>query len=99
MVQGPNRVEGYVELFSDGKWRAVCNQNWKEHNANVVCVQLGRAQAVPPSTGNTTIYNGSEIGNQVYRCTGSEKRLVNCRFIIRASCDSAPYVSCQGGCL
>ena len=96
LVQGRKYTEGYVELFSNGKWKAVCNL-WKEASWNVVCLQLGHdeLEAVHP-TGSVPMYEGSDIGNEVYKCTGSEKRLNNCPFTTRASCQSASHVTCSG---
>ena len=79
LVQGRKKyTQGYVEIFSDGKWKGVCNHNqmmpWAKSNSRVVCAQLDREAATAPANISTS-YNGTTLDNKVFRCSGSEKRL------------------------
>ena len=35
--------EGQVEICWSGEWKTVCDNNWSENEARVVCRQLGYA--------------------------------------------------------
>ena len=35
--------EGRVEICHSGQWKTVCDNNWRENEARVVCRQLGYA--------------------------------------------------------
>ena len=96
LVQGQKYAEGYVEMFSDGKWKAVCNNLWNKVSSDVVCLQLGHNKATLTPRGNISAYKGSEIGNEVYKCKESDMRLSNCLFVTRDSCENVPYVACEG---
>ena len=41
LVAGADDSSGYVELCSGGSWGAICDTNWCEEDAKVVCSQLG----------------------------------------------------------
>jgi len=41
LVAGENRKEGRVEIFIGGQWGSVCDDDWNDVNAAVVCRQLG----------------------------------------------------------
>ena len=41
LVHGESPREGVVEICFGGKWGSVCNNEWDESDAAVVCGQLG----------------------------------------------------------
>ena len=44
LVGGKNKFEGRVEVCQDGQWKTVCNDEWGDKEAQVVCRQLGFAE-------------------------------------------------------
>lgn len=73
---GSSENEGRVEVFHQGEWGTVCDDNWKEENARVVCYELGftsvrkALQSFGPGRGRVWM-------DQV-NCNGSESAFVEC---------------------
>ena len=41
LSRGSVSNEGRVEICQSGQWKTVCDNNWSENEAKVVCRQLG----------------------------------------------------------
>ena len=74
-------TEGRVEVYYQGEWGTICDNDWDYADANVVCKMLGYPSAMRSSkeaefgqgTGNITL---SDV-----HCTGSEDNLGLCWII------------------
>ena len=78
LVGGSWEGEGRVEIFYNGNWGTVCDNNWDLRDARVVCHQLGFPYAV---SAPKSAYFGAGTG-QVWQdklgCYGTESSIVNC---------------------
>ncbi|XP_065426830.1 CD5 antigen-like [Chrysemys picta bellii] len=82
LVNGPSKCSGRLEVRYDGLWGTVCDDNWSETNAQVVCRELGCGPAEPlapklqdwPRFGQGT----GKIWLDDIRCKGTEETLQNC---------------------
>ncbi|XP_063960668.1 uncharacterized protein LOC129267820 [Lytechinus pictus] len=77
-LSGKSNDSGRVEVYHDGEWRAVCDNNWDLNEASVVCRQLGYPRAFIADTGS--YYGGDPIGFWLYdvKCSGTESNLGQC---------------------
>ena len=67
-----------MEIFYNGKWGTVCDDNWDMKDAQVVCRQLGFPYAV---SAPKSAHFGSRSGNiwlDEVRCSGTESSIVDC---------------------
>ena len=89
---------GRVEVCIDSTWGTVCNNNWDNNDASVVCRQLGY---VPHGMKHFTdklnhIFIGAIANNYLYvgytlfhtihsvNCRGNESSLFNCSYVLNA---------------
>ncbi|KAK7901160.1 hypothetical protein WMY93_017929 [Mugilogobius chulae] len=72
-AEGP--WEGRVEIYSGGNWGTVCDDNWSEVNAQVVCRQLGFSGW---STGGSYEEGRGLILLDEVQCKGTEHSLLAC---------------------
>ena len=79
MVGGGNKkYQGRVEVFFNGTWGTVCDDEWDLQDVSVVCRQLGYGTALTAvksaafGRGQGTIWMGT------VRCTGDESSLRQC---------------------
>ncbi|NWX85104.1 NETR protein, partial [Nothoprocta pentlandii] len=70
--------EGRVEVYHDGKWGTICDDQWDDRDAEVVCRQLGLSgPATVTSEGDYAAGQGFILLDDV-ACTGTELSLLDC---------------------
>ncbi|XP_044754484.1 endoplasmin-like [Coccinella septempunctata] len=81
LVGGRGEYEGNVEILHEGRWGAICDDEWDSAEAKVICNQLGYKNGTSKYTGNA--YFGPAKRkfwmDNIY-CEGSEKEITSCRF-------------------
>ena len=79
LVSGSSSREGRVEVYHQGSWGTVCDNNWDNRDARVVCRQLGfsvlNAQAFLSARYGRG--SGSILLDNI-GCTGNETNLGQC---------------------
>ncbi|NWY02878.1 DMBT1 protein, partial [Nothoprocta ornata] len=79
LVDGRNRCEGRLEVYSSSGQGTVCHNNWDLNDAQVVCRQLGCGYAIA-APGNASFGQGSgKIYLENVQCTGREASLFQCQ--------------------
>nr|XP_058953300.1 deleted in malignant brain tumors 1 protein-like [Pocillopora verrucosa] len=80
LVDGDNPFEGRVEVFHNGSWGTVCDDDWTLKEANVVCRQLGLDGASSAVEGGRFGKGSGKIWMARVKCFGNERRLSDCYF-------------------
>uniref|UniRef100_A0A8C1Z0G2 Lysyl oxidase homolog n=1 Tax=Cyprinus carpio TaxID=7962 RepID=A0A8C1Z0G2_CYPCA len=70
--------EGRVEVFYEGEWGTVCDDDFTIHTAQVVCRELGYSEAVSWSPSSKYGKGEGRIWFDNVHCTGNEKSLAQC---------------------
>uniref|UniRef100_A0A665V0V7 Lysyl oxidase homolog n=1 Tax=Echeneis naucrates TaxID=173247 RepID=A0A665V0V7_ECHNA len=70
--------EGRVEVFYNGEWGTVCDDDFTLHSAQVVCRELGYVEAVSWSPSSKYGRGQGPIWFDNLHCTGREKTLSLC---------------------
>ncbi|CAH1244699.1 DMBT1 [Branchiostoma lanceolatum] len=75
---GGNKSEGRVEVWHDGQWGSICDDQWDINDAKVVCRQLGYQDAIA-ALGHASYGEGTgPILMDSVGCTGLEPHLAAC---------------------
>uniref|UniRef100_A0A3Q4MWG8 SRCR domain-containing protein n=1 Tax=Neolamprologus brichardi TaxID=32507 RepID=A0A3Q4MWG8_NEOBR len=79
LVNGQNSCQGRVEIFYQGNWGTVCDDDWVLNNAKVVCQQSGCGSAVSAHTNSYFGYGTGLILLDNVNCQGTEQDLTKCK--------------------
>uniref|UniRef100_A0A6I8Q375 Soluble scavenger receptor cysteine-rich domain-containing protein SSC5D n=1 Tax=Xenopus tropicalis TaxID=8364 RepID=A0A6I8Q375_XENTR len=82
LVGGDNECEGRVEVKHRGVWGAVCDHNWNQKAASVVCRQLGCNNTTEGHMKAQAAFFGQSSRNislSQVKCTGEEAVLWECQ--------------------
>ena len=77
LVNGSVDHAGRVEIFYDGRWGTICDDDWDNSEAQVVCRQMGFTGGVA----QTDLQYGEGTGDILLDdviCSGEEKSIVEC---------------------
>ncbi|KAH1178828.1 hypothetical protein KIL84_000159 [Mauremys mutica] len=78
LVSGADPCRGRVEIFYQGTWGTVCDDDWGLSDASVVCRQAGCGRAVAHKSNAYFGYGTGRILLDNVNCEGSEPRLSAC---------------------
>ncbi len=78
MVNGPDSLSGTVEIYYNGQFGTICDDDWDNNDAGVVCRQLGYHLG---GLGRQSAYYGRGGGDILLddvACDGSETNVADC---------------------
>ena len=68
-----------MEIFYNGNWGTVCDDDWDMNDARVVCRQLGFPDAVSAPLSARFGAGSGRIWLDNVGCSGNESSIVNCQ--------------------
>ena len=75
---GANTNEGRVEVYHEGAWGGVCDDQWDRTDGLVACRQLGYSNVAEIRTRQSLTTTEADFVLDDLRCTGMESRLYDC---------------------
>ncbi|NP_999762.1 scavenger receptor cysteine-rich protein type 12 precursor [Strongylocentrotus purpuratus] len=78
LADGNSPAEGRVEVYFDGQWGTVCDDNWGLQNGHVICRAVGFGKAIAVTDRARFGRGQGPIYLDNINCTGSETSLLNC---------------------
>ncbi|XP_063189435.1 scavenger receptor cysteine-rich type 1 protein M130-like isoform X2 [Chroicocephalus ridibundus] len=86
LAGGPGRCAGRVEVYVEGTWATICQENWDLLDATVVCRQLGCGTALA-APGSARFGPGTgPLWPEAGGCAGTEASLWDCPALARRGC-------------
>ena len=78
LVGGSILNEGLLEVYINGEWGTVCNDNWGSSDALVACRQLGYSGVSSYDISVANSPSSQRIWLDHVGCSGTESKLINC---------------------
>uniref|UniRef100_A0A8C9FDA3 Deleted in malignant brain tumors 1 protein n=1 Tax=Pavo cristatus TaxID=9049 RepID=A0A8C9FDA3_PAVCR len=78
LVNGENECSGRLEVFHNGSWGTICDDDWNINSARVVCRELSCGDAVSAEKNAFFGEGTGDILMDDVKCTGDESFLVQC---------------------
>ena len=78
LVGGSSELEGRVELYYNGNWGTICDDDWDLNDGNVVCRMLGYGTA---TSATSSAFFGEGTGDIILDdvgCDGTESDISQC---------------------
>ena len=102
LVDGDGSYRGRLEIKNTGEWGTVCNRNFNNAAANVVCRQLGYTGAYRIQS-----FRSGPAGGVIWlenvQCNGNEASILECSYDgwgnTSCSHDDDVGISCTGTCI
>ena len=79
LANGNFKGEGRVEIFYNGTWGTICDDNCDMNDAHVVCYELGFSKALSAPKQAWFGAGSGPIWLDNVQCVGTESSLANCR--------------------
>ena len=79
LVDGTSVIEGRVEVYYDGSWGTVCDDQWDIEDADAVCRSLGYSGAESAPSGAYYGEGTGPIHLSEVQCIGYESNVGYCR--------------------
>ncbi|XP_069466783.1 neurotrypsin-like isoform X2 [Ambystoma mexicanum] len=78
LTGGQSKSEGRVELYYNGIWGTICNEQWTDADASVVCRQLGFSEIGRALKYGDFDYQLAPVNLHSVDCRGDENTLLQC---------------------
>uniref|UniRef100_A0A8D2IWS0 Neurotrypsin n=1 Tax=Varanus komodoensis TaxID=61221 RepID=A0A8D2IWS0_VARKO len=78
LVGGEQSFEGRVEVYHDGRWGTICDDQWDDRDAEVVCRQLGLSGTAKAASWAHFGQGAGPVLLDEVQCSGNELSLDQC---------------------
>lgn len=94
LFNGTERCSGRVEVYHSGQWGKVCNNNWRNEEAAVVCKELGCGS--PKKSQESFNFGDSGLRGYTSRCSGNVSSIAQCSLQEYPGTCQGVSLSCSG---